>query len=361
MREAVRVLGIIEATGLCAFDVETIPCAGSYYVENGKEWADGSLERCKVADAIVLGAIGHLGPDGKPVRRADGELAGYEQVIGIRTKLDLYANKRPIRLLPGVKHSISGEFRQVWKPENVDIVIFRENTEGAYVTGSFILERAESVETVVSPTLVTRRGADRVSRRAFELARRRAPAREDGIKRVTCIDKSNVVRAHRFFRDVFREVAAEYTDIEADFAYVDAFCHNLVRAPEHYDVCVAPNLPGDVVTDLGSVLQGGMGMAASGNLGDHHAMFEPVHGSAPDIAGQGKANPCAAILSIAMMLDWLGDRHGDADTIAAGKAIEDALGAALQSMDSHPPDLGGTASTEQTGAAVRHELEKVLS
>lgn len=359
--QAVRALALIQEAGLCGFDIEFIPCAGSYYVDHQREWPEGSFEKVKAADAIVLGAIGHVGPDGRVVRRADGELAGYAQVIGIRTKLDLYANMRPIRLFPGVLHSISGQFKEVWSPQNVDLVVFRENTEGAYTSGHFVLERGEEIQTVISPTLITRHGAERVCRRAFELAARRSGAPRDGIKRVTCVDKSNVVRAHRFFRDIFREVAQDFPSVATDFAYVDAFCHNLVRSPEYYDVCVAPNLPGDIVTDLGSVLQGGMGMAASGNLGDNHAMFEPIHGSAPDIAGQGKANPIAAFLSISLMLSWLGERHDDARAVRAGKLLEGALTDALVSKAAHTPDIGGKATTGEAGDIVCAHLSHRLT
>lgn len=359
--QGIRVLDVVERAGWAHFDIETIPCAGSYYAEYGKEWADGSFERCKAADAILLGAIGHIDSSGRPVRRADGELAGYEQVIGLRTKLELYANMRPIKLFPGVRHSISGRFRSVWSPENVDLVVFRENTEGAYTPGGFFLDRGERLETVISPTVITRYGATRVCREAFELARKRSGAPSDGVRRVTCVDKSNVVRAHRFFREIFREVAGDYRDVETGFGYVDAFCHALVRSPEAYDVVVAPNLPGDIITDLGSVLQGGMGMAASGNLGAHHGMFEPVHGSAPDITGQEKANPTAAILSVGMMLHWLGERRGDSALIRAATAVEGAIADALESGEAHTPDLGGTVTTSCAGTAICNHLERRIA
>ena len=142
-------------------EITEIPCAGSYYIEHGQEWPEGSFERCRAADAIQLGAIGHLDADGKPVRRADGELAGYEQVIGLRTKLELFANMRPIRLFPGVRHSISGSFKEVWRPQDVDLVVFRENAEGAYTPGEFRLERGTDTEFVISPTVITARGAAR--------------------------------------------------------------------------------------------------------------------------------------------------------------------------------------------------------
>ena len=358
--QAVRALEVVDRSGLSSLSVDIVPCAGSYYVDHGKEWPDGSYERCKAADAIMLGAIGHMDASGRTVTRADGELAGYEQVIGLRMKLDLYANLRPIKLYPGVKHCISGEFSLVWSPQNVDIVVFRENTEGAYVPGHFTLDRGEQIELVVSPTIVTRVGATRIVREAFRTASMRRGAPKDGVSRVTCVDKSNVIRAHRLFRDIFREVAVEFPDIEQDFAYVDAFCHSLIREPERYDVVVAPNLPGDIVTDLGAVLQGGMGMAASGNIGDEHAMFEPIHGSAPPLRGLERANPTAAILSASMMLNWLGRRHDDEEALMAGAAIEAAVGDALLSGEAHTPDLGGRMRTSEVGAAICRHLERHL-
>ena len=362
LAESRRVLEVVEQAGVAAFELTSIPCAGSYYADHGKEWPDGSFERCKAAHAILLGAIGHNDPaTGQPVRRADGELAGYEQVIGLRMKLDLYANMRPINLFPGVLHFVSGTFKQVWDPENVDLVVFRENTEGAYSPGGFWLERGERVETVISPTIITRHGASRVIHEAFRYARRRSGAPYDGVSRVTCVDKSNVVRAHRFFRDVFNEVATEYPDVKAGFAYVDSFCQAVVREPERFDVVVAPNLPGDIITDLGSVLQGGMGMAASGNLGDRHAMFEPIHGSAPDIAGQGIANPVAAVLSVGLMLAWLGDRHADPALTRAAGRVRAAVAVALASGEANTRDLGGTATTRQSSDVILRALRAGLS
>jgi isocitrate/isopropylmalate dehydrogenase len=360
MAQSERILEVVERAELCSFDVENIPCAGSYYVEHGQEWPDGSLDKCKAADAIMLGAIGHLDATGKPVRRSDGELAGYEQVLGLRMKLDLYANIRPVRLLPGVRHLISGTFQHVWSPDNVNMTIIRENTEGAYTPGSFTLQRHEITDTVVSPIVITREGAQRVARQAFLLAEKRSGAPRDGVKRVTCVDKSNVIRAHRFFRDTFREVAQGFPDIAVDFGYVDSFCQSLVREPENYDVVVAPNLPGDVITDLAAVLQGGMGMAASGNCGDDHAMFEPIHGSAPDRAGKDIVNPIAAILSTSMMLSWLGDRFQCGNTSHAGKAIESAIADALANDEAKTDDLGGKAKTSEATSAIIGHLEKRL-
>jgi isocitrate/isopropylmalate dehydrogenase len=359
--EALEVLAVLDRRGWVRTHVDVIPCAGSYYAEHGKEWADGSFERCKAADAILLGAIGHIGPNGQTVRRADGELAGYEQVIGLRTKLDLYANLRPVKLFPGVLHGISGRFSEVWSPANVDMVIFRENTEGAYAPGEFRLERGGRTEVVVSPTIITQTGAERIARRAFDMARQRHGAPADGKRRVTCVDKSNVIRAHRFFREVFNTISTEYPDVETDYAYVDAFTAALITRPERCDVVVAPNLPGDIITDLAAVLQGGMGMAASGNIGDENGMFEPIHGSAPDIAGKNLANPAAAFLSVALMLRWLGARHQDEAASRGAAAIESAVAGAIAHGEALTRDLGGTASTTSAAAAVRRRLEASIS
>ncbi len=361
MVQTERALEAVASAGLCEFDTEIIPCAGSYYVEHNKEWADGSFEKCHAADAILLGAIGHLGPDGKPVRRADGELAGYEQVLGLRMKLDLYANVRPVRLLPGVRHRISGQYQKVWSPENVNMVILRENTEGAYTPGAFTMQRGQTTQAVVSPIHISREGTERVVRQAFKIADGRDGAPRDGVKRVTCVDKSNVIRSHRFFREVYREVAAEFPHIATDFGYVDSFCQSLVREPENYDVVVAPNLPGDVVTDLAAVLQGGMGMAASGNCGDKHAMFEPIHGSAPDIAGQNIVNPIAALLSASMMLRWLGERRHCPQTTQAGDALEAAIGDTLASGQEQTKDLGGDSTTSAVTDAILMALQQRLT
>ena len=234
------------------------------------------------ADAILLGAVGWPGSF-----LPNGDIAGRALGLGLREGLDLYANVRPCRLYPGVKHRISGAFREVWSPEHVDMVIVRENTEGLYTPARGRLRRGGDTEVAVDTRVITRKGAERVIRYAFELARQRPRgAPEDGVKRVTCVDKANVLEGCRFFREIFEQVGREYSEIEREYAYVDAFTQWLVRNPEHYNVAVATNMMGDIITDLASVLQGGMGFAAGGNVGTDHAMFEPVHGSAPSTRGR---------------------------------------------------------------------------
>lgn len=340
------------------FKIEEIPCGGHYYAEHGTEWPEGSFEKCRDADAIILGAVGHE-VDGKTVFTRPGEpypepqLAGFAQVIGNRKKLDLYANVRPVKLYPGVKHKIHGKLTQVWDPEKVDYVVVRENTEDAYTGELEIID-----DTRVTPIRITRKATERVARFAFDLARRRNKQ-----KKVTCVDKSNIIGAHRFFREVFREVGErEFPDIALDYAYVDAFCQWQIRNPEWYDVVVAPNLAGDIISDNGATTAGGLGLAVGGNIGDEHAMFEPIHGSAPKHAGKDKANPLAAILSAQMMLDWLGTRHNDPRLTLAAASIEEAVAAVLLEGKTLTYDLVGeekAARCSEVGAAVAKRLKTI--
>ncbi len=337
------------------FETKEFPCGGQHYLETGEEWPEDAFPACRDwSDAILLGAVGWPGAE-----LPSGDIAGAGIVFGLRFGLDLYANVRPCRLHPGIRHKIHGEHRDVWQPAKVDMVLIRENTEGSYTPTRGTLSRGGSDELAIDSRVITRKGAQRVARFAFETAKRRGGAPADGIQRVTCIDKSNVRAGCRLFRSVFDEVATDYPEIEPDHAYVDAFTQWLVRNPEHFDVCVAPNMLGDIVTDLAAVLQGGMGMAASGNIGDHHAMFEPVHGSAPKHAGQGKANPLAMIDSVRLMLEHLGNRNDDPRALAAAATVDRAI-AAVAKNGPLTYDLGGTATTDQVGDAVVQELGKQL-
>src|SRR6266436_4254932 len=310
------------------FQVEEIPCGGHYYVEHEIEWPDGSFEKCAAADAIVLGAVGHevesktvFTKPGKPY--PEPQLAGFAQVILNRQKLGLYANVRPVKLYPGVKHKIHGELKQVWDAGKVDYVVIRENTEDAY-TG----ETNSIPDGQVTPIRITRAATERVVRYAFNLARRRGKQHK-----VTFVDKSNIIGAHRFFREAFREVGArEFPDLKLDYAYVDAFCQWQIRNPEWYDVVVGPNLVGDIISDNGATTAGGLGLAVGGNIGDEHAMFEPIHGSAPKHAGKDKANPLAAILAVDMLLsegktltyDLIGEKQASGCS-EVGRAVEAKL------------------------------------
>jgi 3-isopropylmalate dehydrogenase len=275
-------------------------------------------------------------------------------VIGNRMRLDLYANVRPVRCLPGIKHGISGTFRAVWSPDKVDMIIVRENTEGLY-SGVGGMHTTDGVVTAATDTrVITRKASEKVIRKAFQLSRERgrgAPA--DGKKRVTCIVKNNVLYGCKLFLEVYREVAKEFPEIEQDVAIVDAFAMFVLTQPEKYDVCVTTNMFGDILTDLASVLQGGMGMAVGCNVGDDHAMFEPIHGSAPPLAGKDRANPLAMLGATAEALAWLGRRHDDARLVRGHDAIVRSIEAIVAAGEPLTADLGGTAGRTAVAKAVR--------
>ncbi len=361
MAEARALIDIVSTGTGVSFRLDELPCGGKFFLEHGtRDWPEGAEERCAAADAVLLGAVGWNGPDGAPVNMPDGKggwkMAGWSPVIGNRVKLDLYANIRPVRCLPGTKHGLSGKFREVWSPETVDMVIIRENTEGLY---SGIAERTEDRATDLR--VITRRASERVIKKAFELSRRRAKGTPvDGKLRVTCIVKHNVLTGCRLFLDVFREVAQGFPDVEPDIAIVDSFAMFVLTQPERYDVCVTTNMFGDILTDLASVLQGGMGMAVGCNVGDNHAMFEPIHGSAPPLAGRDKANPMAMLLATGEAMSWLGDRYGDARLHRAHDAISSAVAAIVDRGEPLTGDLGGSAGSKAVAQAVRDEVQRRL-
>jgi 3-isopropylmalate dehydrogenase len=354
-------IDLVAAGTGAAFAIDEVPCGGTFFLAHGsRDWPEDAEARCAAADAILLGAVGWNGPDGGPatMRDADGheKMAGWSPVIGNRIKLDLYANVRPVRCLPGTKHGLSGKFREVWTPETVDMVIVRENTEGLY---SGIGER--TADRATDLRVITRRASERVIRAAFELSRRRdkgAPG--DGKRRVTCIVKHNVLAGCRLFIEVFREVAKHYPDIEPDVAIVDSFAMFVLTQPERYDVCVTTNMFGDILTDLASVLQGGMGMAVGCNVGDDHAMFEPIHGSAPPLAGKDRANPMAMLLATGEAMAWLGRRFADDRLLRAHRAIEAAVATLVERGAPLTADLGGSAPGSVVAQAVLDEARKHL-
>jgi 3-isopropylmalate dehydrogenase len=304
----VQVLEAAQKAGDFALKLDTRRAGAAVFREIGRAMSDETLAACQAAHATLKGPVGH--PD---VRAADGTEAG---VLGgiLRPGLDAYANVRPIRLYPGVVSALANR-----TPGSIDYVIVRENTEGLYASRG----RGFVTNDVVLDTMVlTRQGCERVARRAFEIARSRDGAPADRKRRVTCVDKANVLRGFWFFREAFRRVAAEFPEIEAETLYADAAAAKLVQAPGHFDVLVMENFLGDILSDLGGGTIGGLGMCPSGNIGDRAAYFEPIHGSAPDIAGKDRANPLSMVLSAAMMLDWLGEG-------AAGKRIRGAVDAVL--------------------------------
>jgi isocitrate/isopropylmalate dehydrogenase len=348
VREGLKVLGALAEGGPAPWHPTVYPGGGQYYLAHGREWEPDGEAAALRADAILLGAGGWPG-----AKLPNGDLAGRALVLGLRERLDLYANVRPCRLYPGVTHRISGEYRDVWSPKHVNMVIVRENTEGLYTPARGRLTRGGETEVAIDTRVITRRGAERIVRFAYELARaspRGAP--EDGVRRVTCVDKSNVLEGCRFFRETFDRVGAEFPEIERDYAYVDAFTQWIVRQPEHYSVVVAPNMMGDIITDLAAVLQGGMGFAAGGNVGVEHAMFEPIHGSAPKYAGKDQVNPFATFFAVEQLLRWLGAKHGDGRLTGQADRLERALAKTLAGGTARTYDQGGTVSTHEAGDRV---------
>jgi 3-isopropylmalate dehydrogenase len=277
----------------------------------------------------------------------DGTEVGNDLHLRLRFRLDLYANVRPIRLYQGVDSPLKH-----FKPGQIDYVIVRENTEGLYASrgGGIVLRDEVATDTIV----VTRKGIERVARFSFELARQRRGAPRDGKRRVTVCDKANILRTYAFFRSVCDDVAAGYGDVEIDYAYADAITVHMLKRPDFYDVIVAENMFGDIISDLGAATIGGMGLSPSAELGDAHGLFQGAHGSAPDIAGQNAASPLATILSGALMLRWLGDKHGDAALSESAQRVERAVEQVLAQGDHVPRDLGGSAScTDITQAVCR--------
>ena len=370
--EAKRVIAVFEQFGPLSFDITEIPCGGQHYLDTGEEWPDGSFEHCRDnSDAIIVGAVGWPG-----AKLPNGDIAGGQVLLGLRSALDLYANVRPVKLFPGVHHKVHGMHKDVWDPDLVDMVLVRENTEGLYHAllrrSARAAQGGEKDEPIVIdhfPGLnghvawdvrpISRKGSERVIRFAFNLANHRE-SRMRIPQKVTCVDKSNVTRGCRLFREVFREVAGEHEGIESNEAYIDAFTMWLVRNPEDLDVVVLPNMFGDIATDLASVLQGGMGMAASANIGDQHMLFEPVHGSSPKYAGQNKVNPIAAISSVQLMFDTLGSRHDDSDATICSDVLERAISEHLVSGGPVTYDLGGQASTSEVGEAIALRCAELL-
>jgi 3-isopropylmalate dehydrogenase len=336
--EAVRVLEAAQSDGVC-FSFEEAEVGAALYHRTGEDLPRETVDLCRAVDAILFGAAGL--PD---IRHADGtELTPQ---ITLRMLLDLYAGMRPVKLYPGVPSPL-----RLPPDGRIDYVILRENTEGLFASlggGSKVGE-----ELAVDTLVITRKGTERVVRRAFETARARgrgAPA--DGVRRVTCVDKANVFRSYAFFRQVFQETACDYPDVRADFAYVDAMSMYVVQAPWRYDVIVLENMFGDILSDLGAATVGGLGLAPSADVGDRYALFQPCHGSAPDIAGKGVANPVAAILSAALLCRWLGLQQRDPAATAAADRIDAAVARALTDPRAHTRDIGGSASTRECADAV---------
>jgi len=328
-REAVRVLEAAAGRdGGFKLELTDLPWGYEYYKQTGKVAPDDLLEVLKPFDAILLGAVGW------PTELPDH--LTLSPLVRIRQSFDQYACVRPAKLYPGVRSPLAGK-----QPGDIDLVVIRENSEGEYVNVGGRFHEGHPDESALQTAVHTRRGVERILRFGFEMALERR-------RKLTMITKSNAQRfAYVLWDDILDEVRGEYPAVEVDKQHADAAVMNFVRCPERFDVVVASNLFGDILTDLGGLISGGLGLAPSSNLDPSRrrpSMFEPVHGSAPDIAGRGIANPIAAVLSAAMMLDWL-DQRSAADAIR--KAVEQVLAAGQTT-----PDLGGKLSTAGVGDAL---------
>lgn len=333
-----------EACGQQALDFVMLEGGAGSYQNTGHVLPQETAAACAEMAAILHGAAGLPG-----VVYPDGTEVGNELHLRLRFDLDLFANVRPIKLLPGVRSPLRDA-----ETTGIDYVIVRENTEGLYASRGGGIELRDEVAT--DTLLITRKGTDRVARFACELARKRSGALRDGKSRVTICDKANILRSFAFFRKVCTEAGAEYPDVELDYSYVDAMTVHLVKRPDFYDVIVAENLLGDIISDLGAATVGGMGISPSAEIGPAHGLFQGAHGSAPDIAGLGIASPVAMILSSVLMLKWLADREGAPELLEAANRIDAAVSSVLAQGASLPRDLGGQAGCAEVTTAILRAL-----
>jgi len=315
------------------------PAGAGHYRDTGKSMPASTIKLCEEADAILLGACGlpHIRyPDNTEIMPQ----------VELRFIFDLYAGVRPCRLIPNVPSPIVGAAER-----GIDLVVIRESTEGLFASmGKGVVTDTEARETLV----ITRKTSQRLFDFSFRLVRRRKARGGRGL--LTCVDKANAFKAYAFFRGMFDECAARYPDVGTDRLYVDACSAMLVRRPWDFDVMVMENMFGDIISDLTAGLIGGMGMAPSADIGDTHAVFQPCHGTAPDIMGKGLANPTAMILSAALMLDWLADRHGHGGAAQAARAIETAVDRAF-AAGLKPCEFGGRDGTAAIASAVLRALD----
>jgi len=354
--ETRKVLSAVEEKQGITFEFEEFPLGANHYMKTGETISEETIQRLSRKDAILLGAMGD--PRVKPGILEKGVL------LRLRFHFDQYVNLRPVQLLEGVPSPLAGDGRKV------DMYFVRENTEDFYVgLGSRVhgglsnatlslkrrayevkfdigIDLKDEEELAFQIGVITRHGAKRVIEYAFQLAKKK------GIDLVTSVDKANVLTdVYGLWRDVVEEVAAKH-HIQKEFQYVDAVALHMVRNPERFRLLVTPNLFGDILTDLGAALQGGLGLAPSGNINPSGvSMFEPVHGSAPDIAGKGMANPVGAILSASMMLETLGHPK-------AAAQVESAVREVLKTGKHRTPDMGGRTTTSKMGDAIVGALTK---
>ena len=344
MAPALDLLSGLTASGDFGLDFTTLEAGAGHYRETGEALPEAVAEAAGAADAILLGAMGLPG-----VRYPDGREIAPQ--VDLRERFGLFAGVRPVKTVAGLPPVLADP-----RAAAIDFVLVREQTEGLFADRT--QARLEGDHTARQELVITREGSARLFRFAFELAAQRQAAGRPG--RVTCVDKANILPAFAFFRRIFEEVAADYPTLAADSCHVDAMAMNLVKRPWDYDVLVTENMFGDILSDQAGGLVGGLGFAPSADIGSmggvERALFQPAHGTAPDITGQGKANPTAMFLSAAMMLDWLARRHDDPALAAARTKLTGAVEAAFADGALRPMELGGPDGTAAVTAAVSARL-----
>ncbi len=324
IREALKVL---DATGI-EYELIKAEAGYNYYRRTGRAFEDDFIDKLKSADAVLKA----------PLTTPPGS-SGYRSInVFIRRELDLYANVRPFKSYPSISLS------------SFNFTIIRENTEGLYVGFEYTHR-----DTSFTVRVVSRFGCERIVKFAFNYALKR------GFRRVTCVHKANILKeSDGLFRSVFWRVAGEYSGLEATEMLVDAAAYNLIRNPGFFNVIVTGNLYGDILSDEAAGLVGSLGLCGSAQIGDEYAVFEPVHGSAPDIAGKGVANPVGEIKALQLMLEYLYEKYGDEKLLKASKAIDEAVHKVLCVERIKTPDLGGCASTSKLGSRIANFVKKLL-
>lgn len=332
VNEGIKALNAASERFGFSLEYHTFPFGGKHYIETGETLTDKALNELSEFPAIFLGAVGH--PDVAPGILETGIL------LKLRFGLDQYINLRPIKLYEGVDTPLKDK-----GPADIDFVVIRENTEGLYAGSGGFLKKGTPDEVAVQESINTRKGVERCIRYAFELTKKRGKA-----KKLTLCGKTNVLTyAFDLWLRTFNEVARDYPDVTTDYAHVDAICMWMVKNPETFDVIVTDNMFGDIITDLGAMIQGGMGIAAGGNINPQGtSMFEPIGGSAPKYAGKGVINPLAAISAASMMLDFLGEKN-------AADAIEKAVQAVIPNLKSLSAGKMGY-TTKQVGDMVAEKV-----
>ncbi|MFK7965959.1 MAG: isocitrate/isopropylmalate dehydrogenase family protein [Burkholderiaceae bacterium] len=329
------------------FDLQFNPllAGAAYFKETGQDMAPGAEEAAGKSDAIFVGAIGL-----PSVRHTDGtEISPH---LRLRDRYGLYAGVRPIKAYPNAPIKLADP-----RASDIDFVVLRESTEGLFYSAAANKRDTVANDDEVQDILrITRATTEKLHDFGFRLAAKR---RERGGKgKLTCVDKANVFRSMAFFRKIYDERAGAFPDIARDYNYVDATALDMIRRPWEFDVIVTENMFGDILSDLGGGLVGGMGMASCAEIGDKHALFQPAHGSAPDIIGQDKANPIAAILSGALMLDYLGEQHGHQACIDAAEVIEQAVYAGFEAKRLRPQEFGGDMGTKAVTQTIADMIDE---